>query len=86
MIRIKHGDCLDILREMDEDSVDLVYIDPPNNTKHARRDTATRRVCHWNRPAGRGSADRTVALRWHPGCLGFRVLATLVYNPLSKES
>ena len=69
MIRIKDGDCLGILREMDEDSVDLAYIDPPYNTKHARRGTATRQVCHRNQPAGRGSADRTVALRWHPACL-----------------
>ena len=37
MIRIKDVACLGILREMDEDSVDLAYIDPPYNTKHARR-------------------------------------------------
>ena len=28
------GDCLDVMRGMNSESVDLVYLDPPFNSKH----------------------------------------------------
>lgn len=35
--RVIHGDCLDVLRGLADESVDLVYIDPPFNTGRTQR-------------------------------------------------
>jgi site-specific DNA-methyltransferase (adenine-specific) len=42
--RVIHGDCLDVLRTMEEGSVDLVYVDPPFNTGRVQRRERLRTV------------------------------------------
>ena len=44
MIDIRFGDNLEILRQMESASVDLIYIDPPFNTGHAQRRTSIKTV------------------------------------------
>jgi site-specific DNA-methyltransferase (adenine-specific) len=42
--RVIHGDCLDVLRELEAESIDLVYIDPPFNTGRIQRRDRLRTV------------------------------------------
>ena len=42
--RVIHGDCLDVLRRMEDGSVDLIYIDPPFNTGRVQRRERLRTV------------------------------------------
>jgi len=42
--RVIHGDCLDVLRTMEDGSVDLIYVDPPFNTGIVQRRERLRTV------------------------------------------
>ena len=42
--RIIHGDCLDVLRTLEDGSVDLIYIDPPFNTGRVQKRERLRTV------------------------------------------
>ncbi len=42
--RVIHGDCLDVLRTMEDGSVDLIYVDPPFNTGRVQRRDRLRTV------------------------------------------
>jgi site-specific DNA-methyltransferase (adenine-specific) len=42
--RVIHGDCLDVLRTMEDGSVDLIYVDPPFNTGRVQRRERLRTV------------------------------------------
>lgn len=44
MNRIVHGECLEVLRTLDDASVDLVYVDPPFNTGKVQRRERVRTV------------------------------------------
>ena len=48
-VTLYHGDCLDVMREMDADSVDSVFADPPynSNLKYATYDDALPKEQYW---------------------------------------
>jgi DNA modification methylase len=67
MNKLYYGDCLDILRELDAESVDLIYLDPPFNSsrdynilfetqkkeKSEAQIVAFEDTWHWGEPAER---------------------------------
>lgn len=64
MNRIYFGDNLKILKEMPDESVDLIYIDPPFNTKKTQKRTTIRTIRDkdGDRKGFKGNTYRTVEL------------------------
>ena len=51
--KTKDGDCLDVMRGMDTQSIDLIYLDPPFNSKK-----------QWDAPIGSAAAGASFKDRW----------------------
>ena len=48
--RILHGDCVDVMRQMQDNSVDFVLTDPPYLVNYHDRDTL---CCRWDTSGGK---------------------------------
>ncbi|MEO6911559.1 MAG: DNA methyltransferase, partial [Edaphobacter sp.] len=73
MNRIVQGDNLEILREMDAGSVELIYVDPPFNTgrRQARTQMKTVRDAEGDRVGFGGRRYRTEVLKVQAGGSGY---------------
>lgn len=67
MIRVLFGDNLDLLKKIDSESIDLIYIDPPFNTGKTQKKTTirTRRSSTGDRVGFKGQKFETEKLSTH---------------------